>query len=142
MSKSHRSKFSQDRTASVITYVVIIGVAIITIAAFTLSFDALRSMSAANGIHFSWLFPVALDLAMLTYSLASLVHEMRGQPSGFEKMMVGSMTAVSIILNALSGVVHPVLKIAIDALPPIFVGVAIHVILRLIHNKPKVVRAA
>ncbi len=120
-----------------ITKLTVIGVSIIALSAFALSFDALRQMATLHGINpmLAWVFPVAIDLAILVYSMASILRRFQGLSAKVEIGFVVFATLVSVVLNALSGhddpSTHAIMGVVIHALPPLFLGAAVEAASRL-----------
>jgi hypothetical protein len=123
---------------NIIAKSTIFGVVVIAVSAFALSFDALRQMAISHGVNeaLSWMFPISLDLAILVYSLASILRRWQGLCAKMEITFVVASTVISVALNTCSGstneVLNMVLGFIIHALPPLFMAAAVEAATRLI----------
>ncbi len=127
-------------------YWTIAGVSIVAISSFLLSFDALRHLALANGIsgHFAFLFPLSLDLAILIYSMASLVRRQQGLKAGIEIAFVITVTLTSVILNMFHDVENRAMGMVVHTLPPLFLAASFETLSRLfsISGEVQTIRSA
>jgi hypothetical protein len=130
----------QNKIASVTVYAV----GAIALAAFSLSFDALRVMAANYGVNpwIAWLFPFALDLAIVVYSVAAVIRRMRGLDHRLEWIFAASATLLSVLFNAVHDVKdNTYLKILIHSMPPLMMWAAWEIIPRLAFMKQEIRKA-
>lgn len=125
----------------------VLGVIIIAVSAFALSFDALQQLALQHGVSpkLAWMFPVSLDLAILVYSLASILRRWQGLCAKMEISFVIVSTVISVVLNTCSSsdnvTLNMVLNFVVHALPPLFMAAAIEAATRLI-SAPVEIRSA
>jgi hypothetical protein len=95
-------------------------VAFLALAAFRLSFDALRDLAAANGIasQMAWLYPAIIDGAIIIFSLSVLQASLNRERTRYPWALVGLFTALSIGLNILHAPTAPLPRL-LAAIPPI-----------------------
>lgn len=95
-------------------------VAFLALAAFVLSFDALRHLAAANGVApgMAWLYPAIIDGAIIVFSLSVLQASLHRERTRYPWALVGLFTALSIGLNVLHAPTNPLPRL-LAAVPPI-----------------------
>lgn len=95
-------------------------VAFLALAAFVLSFDALRHLAAANGVAagMAWLYPAIIDGAIIIFSLSVLQASLNRERTRYPWALVGLFTALSIGLNVLHAPTNPLPRL-LAAVPPI-----------------------
>ncbi|MCL4266089.1 MAG: DUF2637 domain-containing protein [Anaerolineae bacterium] len=95
-------------------------VAFLALAAFVLSFDALRHLAAANGVApgMAWLYPAIIDGAIIIFSLSVLQASLNRERTRYPWALVGLFTALSIGLNVLHAPSNPLPRL-LAAIPPI-----------------------
>lgn len=95
-------------------------VAFLALAAFRLSFDALRHLAAANGIDAdrAWLYPAIIDGAIIIFSLSVLQAGLNRERTRYPWALVGLFTILSIGLNILHAPSDPLPRL-LAAIPPI-----------------------
>ncbi|HUM68187.1 MAG TPA: DUF2637 domain-containing protein [Chloroflexota bacterium] len=95
-------------------------VAFLALAAFVLSFDALRHLAAANGVApgMAWLYPAIIDGAIIIFSLSVLQASLNRERTRYPWALVGLFTALSIGLNVLHAPTAPLPRL-LAAVPPI-----------------------
>lgn len=95
-------------------------VAFLALAAFVLSFDALRHLAAANGVAagMAWLYPAIIDGAIIIFSLSVLQASLNRERTRYPWALVGLFTALSIGLNVLHASTAPLPRL-LAAVPPI-----------------------
>lgn len=78
-------------------------VLLLACASFVLSYDALYRTALANGITpaLAWLWPLCLDAAMVTVSLAVLRNSLLQERTWYQWILAIAFTAASVIVNAL-----------------------------------------
>lgn len=117
-----------------------LGVGVLAVASFAMSFEALRGLALANGMS-GWaasLFPLAIDVAILVYSLASYVRRSQGLRATMELGFVITVTLASLILNVMSGAApSPLLHVIIHGAPPICLAMAVEAAIRMLEAKNK-----
>lgn len=120
------------------------GVTIVSLAAFALSFDAMRQLALIHNVnpYFAWILPVAVDFAILVYSLASIIRRMAGIDARIETALVFFVTLTSVTLNAFHTSSNIYLGYFVLALPPLLMASSVETITRMIttkHDKKKVI---
>lgn len=75
----------------------------LAVASFVLSYDALYRTALANGItkELAWLWPLCLDAAMVTVSLAVLRNSLLQERTWYQWGLAIAFTAASVTVNAL-----------------------------------------
>lgn len=123
----------KSRLSNAIAWGTGISVAIVCAAGFTLSFRAQCAVVAQNGIAdagHAWLYPVAIDGAILAFGLSALLAALEGKRHRLYFGLVLAWTGVSIALNAAAD--HELSvpwKVAIHAIPPLSLAMALHTLL-------------
>jgi uncharacterized protein (UPF0335 family) len=109
-----------SRTNQIISLFTGALVAFLALAAFRLSFDALRDLAAANGIasQMAWLYPAIIDGAIIIFSLSVLQASLNRERTRYPWALVGLFTALSIGLNILHAPTAPLPRL-LAAIPPI-----------------------
>ncbi len=95
-------------------------VAFLALAAFVLSFDALRHLAAGNGIAggMAWLYPAIIDGAIIIFSLSVLQASLNQDKTLYPWALVAVFTVLSVALN----IVHApqdFLPRILAAIPPV-----------------------
>ncbi|MBX3061275.1 MAG: DUF2637 domain-containing protein [Anaerolineae bacterium] len=108
------------RTNQIISLLTGSLVAFLALAAFVLSFDALRHLAAANGVAagMAWLYPAIIDGAIIIFSLSVLQASLNRERPRYPWALVGLFTALSIGLNVLHAPTAPLPRL-LAAVPPI-----------------------
>ncbi len=112
-----------NRAISIISTILVVALAI---AAFTLSYSALRALANGNGIpaRLAWVWPLVVDGFLLVATLSVLRNSLTGERALYPWLLVGLFTAASIAFN----VVHAgdnALAIAVGATPPVALALAL-----------------
>lgn len=111
-------------------------VAILAIAAFGLSFEALRDLavkSAVMNANVAWLFPLIVDGGIVVFSLAALRASLTGADRRWFMSLVVFVTVISVGLNiahAGSGWLPAVMA----AMPPLLLFLAFESLMRQVHD--------
>ena len=108
------------RTNQIVSLFTGVLVAFLGLAAFVLSFDALRSLAAASGINdgMAWLYPAIIDGAIIIFSLSVLQASLNREQTRYPWALVGLFTVLSIGLNILHAPTFPLPRL-LAAIPPI-----------------------
>lgn len=126
-------------------------VAFLAMAAFALSFEALRDLAVVSGgmkREVAWLFPLIVDGGIIVFSMAALRASITGADRRWFMSLVVIVTVFSVGLNiahAHSGFVPAV----IASMPPLLLFLAFESLMRQVHDtvsptvtkKPAVVKA-
>jgi hypothetical protein len=90
-----------SRSNRLISLTTALLVAFLALAAFRLSFDALRHLAAANGvaINMAWLYPAIIDGAIIIFSLSVLQAGLNRDRTRYPWFLVALFTLLSIALN-------------------------------------------
>lgn len=113
------------------------GVLAVTVAAFALSFDAIRFTAQAAHIRpsLAWLFPVAVDGAMAVAVVAAVVLRRLGRSAVYPWLVVLFGALVSIVANALHAWVEggamalpPAWAMTLSAVPPVLLALSVHLL--------------
>lgn len=111
-------------------------VAFLAIAAFGLSFEALRDLAVVSGgmdRSVAWLFPILMDGGIVVFSLAALRASITGSDKRWYISLVIVVTVFSVGLNiahAKSGC----LPAAIASMPPLLLFLAFESLMRQVHD--------
>ncbi len=94
---------TESREIRVITLLSAGMVFFLAAAAFVLSYEALHQLALSNGISptLAWLFPLVVDGAMITASLAVMRNSLLQEHTLYQWGLVGLFTAASIVFNVL-----------------------------------------
>lgn len=118
--------------------VAVAGILGVVVAAFALSFDAIRAVAVAAHIRASiaWLFPVAVDGAMSVATVCAVVLRARGRSAAYPWAVVLFGAAVSVIANGLhawvdgGSVALPApWAVALSSVPPLLLALSIHLLI-------------
>jgi hypothetical protein len=109
-----------SRSNRLISLTTALLVAFLALAAFRLSFDALRHLAAANGvaINMAWLYPALIDGAIIIFSLSVLQAGLNRDRTRYPWFLVALFTLLSIALN----IIHApgnLLDRLLAAVPPV-----------------------
>lgn len=112
-----------NKIISIISTILVVALAI---AAFTLSYNALRELAAGNGIpqRLAWVWPLVVDGFLMVATLSVLRNSLTGDGAIYPWFLVGLFTVASIAFN----IVHAgddLLSIAIGATPPVALALAL-----------------
>lgn len=127
-----------DRRSVVATISRLTGVlvAFLALAAFGLSFEALRDLAVVSGgmnRNVAWLFPLLVDGGIIVFSLAALRASITGADKRWFMSLVIVVTVFSVGLNiahAKSGL----LPAAIASMPPLLLFLAFESLMRQVHD--------
>ena len=77
-------------------------VAILGLTSFMVSFNGLHDVAAWVGLPWwmRWAVPVFIDIAILAYSMAAVIHRARGEATWPTWLTLGVFTVVSVVANA------------------------------------------
>ena len=77
--------------------------ALIGLAAFILSFSAVRALAASNNVpdNLAWLFPLLADAVVIVAGLSVIGQHMEGESTRYQWLLVALFTILSIVLNFL-----------------------------------------
>jgi hypothetical protein len=123
------------------------GAVAVSVAGFTLSFDAIRAVG--QGAHmrhdWAWLLPVSVDGAMAVATVAAVVlHRLTGKTAWYPWAVVLAGAAISVACNGLhaTGVLnakgepqldlHPEVRFAVSAIPAVMLTLSVHLLVVLI----------
>lgn len=137
---------THTKTIAAVGKLTAILVALLAVAAFGLSFEALRDLATVAGgmkRSVSWLFPLIIDGGIVVFSLAALRASLTGADRTWFMALVVLVTGISIWLNiahAGSGYLPAVMA----AMPPLLLFLAFESLMRQVHDTvlgPEVVRS-
>ena len=120
--------FSLFRSKGVIAIsrITAILVILLAVAAFAMSFEALHDLAAKSGAiapHFSFVFPLAVDGAIVVFSIGALRASLCGEPTKVPMLLVVSVTSLSVIFN-ISHAPFGLLSCVMAATPPLLLFLA------------------
>jgi len=124
------------KTIEIIGRLTAILVVIIAMAAFGLSFDALRDLAVVSGVMKNgeaWLFPVIVDGGIVVFSLAALRASLAGTDRRWFMSLVITVTLISIGLN-IAHTRSGLLAAVMAAMPPLLLFLAFESLMRQIHE--------
>ena len=111
-------------------------VAVLAIAAFGLSFEALRDLAASSSVmnrEVAWLFPLIVDGGIVVFSLAALRASLCGADRRWFMSLVVLVTLISIILNMAHAGAGPLAGF-MAAMPPLLLFLAFESLMRQVHD--------
>jgi len=111
-------------------------VAVLALAAFALSFEALRNLSIESGVinrNVSWLYPLIVDGGIVVFSLAALRASLAGADSRWFMTLVVLVTSISIGFN-IAHAGHGFLPASIAAMPPLLLFLAFESLMRQVRD--------
>lgn len=142
----HRSSADRINPDSIHTlWFTVILVGFLAIASFMVSFTGLRDVAAWAGIPewLRWAVPVFIDVAILAYTMAVLIHRSRGEKVWPSWVSLAGFTAFSMMANAAHAIAldHPnmwqrSIGASIAALAPVAVFAATEQLGRLVIRSP------
>jgi hypothetical protein len=119
------------------------GTALVFLASFALSFNALVDVSGWGNVPsaLAWAVPVMLDVALIVYSLSALVRRARGRSARFSWFLLAFFTLVSLLGNAAHSLgvpeaAQPLVGAIVVALAPVAVLAALENLAGLIVARP------
>lgn len=113
------------------------GVLAVVVAAFALSFDAIRTVGQAAHIRadWAWMLPVAVDGAMSTAAVCAVVLRRMGRRPVYPWCVVTAGAAVSIVCNGLHAYVGAgalelpaAWAVGVSAVPPVLLALSVHLL--------------
>lgn len=120
------------------------GTALVFLASFALSFNALVDVSGWAHVPswLAWAVPLMLDVALVVYSLSALVRRARGQSARFSWFLLSAFTLVSLLGNAAHSLgvpesVQPVVGTMVVALAPMAALAALENLAGLVVARPE-----
>jgi hypothetical protein len=110
----------------VISLVSILLVALLAVAAFTLSYNALRELAGDNGIpsRLAWIWPLVVDGFLMVATLSVLRNSLNGEKSLYQWSLVALFTFASIGFNVLHAD-GGWLTMVVGAVPPVALALAL-----------------
>jgi hypothetical protein len=116
-------------------------VGLLAIAAFALSFEALRDLAIVTGAipnpKHAWLFPVLLDGGVVVFSLAALRASLTGNDRHWYMTLVVVVTLLSVAFNV-AHATRGVLPAIMAGMPPLLLFMAFESLMRQIQDSLKV----
>lgn len=118
--------------------VAVTGVLGVVVAAFALSFDAIRGVAVAAHIRpgIAWLFPIAVDGAMSVATVCAVVLRRRGRSAAYPWAVVMVGALVSVVANGLhawvagGAVALPApWAVTLATVPPVLLALSIHLLI-------------
>lgn len=99
-SRPVQSRINPDSRKTLWFTVVLIGMLGVT--SFMVSFNGLHDVAAWVGLPgwLRWTVPVFIDIAILAYSMAAVIHRARREPVALTWVTLGVFTAISVVANA------------------------------------------
>ncbi|MGQ7788350.1 DUF2637 domain-containing protein [Nesterenkonia sp. K-15-9-6] len=88
--------------------VIVVGVVLLGLVAFAISFVALMDIAHWLGLPrwMHWSIPVFIDLAILIYAGAVLIHKARGESTVISWLVLLTFTAVSVVANSAHAIAY------------------------------------
>ena len=115
-------------------------VGLLAIAAFALSFDALRNLAITTGAipnpEQAWLFPVLLDGGVVVFSLAALRASLTGSDRRWYMTLVVVVTLLSVAFNV-AHATRGILSSVMAGMPPLLLFMAFESLMRQIQDSLK-----
>jgi hypothetical protein len=131
--------------------VTTLGLVAVTVAGFSLSFDASQSVAKAAHIReeIAWLLPVSVDGAMAVAAVVAVVmRHLRGETPIYPWVVVGLGAAISIVCNGLHATgeggeleLTDVQAVAVSAIPAVMLPLSIHLAVMLVELIGEVIRS-
>lgn len=124
-------------------WIVWAGLAVVLAAAAVLSFDALRALALAVGIHphLAWLLPIAVDAGAAVSCATWLGGRTDARAARFAGRMTWALLAVTVAGNAgqLGWHAHAItppwwVAVLVGAIPPAIVGAVVHLVVLLVRR--------
>lgn len=129
-------KTNNKKISGLISVITGILVLLLAVAAFWLSFNALRALASENGIspNNAWVFPLIVDGAMIVFSLSILRSSLYQERVPWLWFMVGLFTVSSIVFNILHSA-DGLLSGVIAAVAPIALFLGFETLMRQVKNE-------
>ncbi|MGY4543604.1 hypothetical protein ACVWY0_003544 [Arthrobacter sp. UYNi723] len=136
-------RINPDSMATLWLTVCLVG--FLAVASFMVSFTGLHEVAAWAGlpVWLRWAVPVFIDVAILAYTLAVLIHRHRGERTWASWISLGGFTVFSMVANAAHAlsIPHPdfgqqIIGAAIASLAPLAVFAATEQLGRLVIGRP------
>jgi len=111
-------------------------VVLLAVAAFGLSYEALRDLAVVSGVinqKVAWLFPLIVDGGIVVFSLAALRASITGSDRRWFMSLVILVTVISIGLN-IAHASYGLLSAVMAAMPPLLLFLAFESLMRQIHD--------
>ncbi|MEO0413750.1 MAG: DUF2637 domain-containing protein [Verrucomicrobiota bacterium] len=105
--------------------------------AFLMSFHALADLAEKSGVvpaDLAWAFPLAVDGAILVFSLAYLCATIRGEKAGWYRMGVLLATVLSVGLNVWHSWDAGMMARVISAVPPVLLAGSFETVIALLKS--------
>lgn len=121
--------------------VAVAGTLAVVVAAFVLTFDASKAVAEAARISpdLSWLMPVSVDGAMMVGTVALMVMRYLARDWRYPALVVAAGAAISIACNGLhatgeagSLVLTWQSRVLVSAIPPVMLGLSVHLLVELL----------
>lgn len=130
----------ETRTVRWISRATAILVGLLAIAAFALSFEALRDLAITTGAipnpKQAWLFPVLLDGGVVVFSLAALRASLTGSDRRWYMTLVVVVTLLSVAFNV-AHATRGILSSVMAGMPPLLLFMAFESLMRQIQDSLK-----
>jgi hypothetical protein len=119
-----------------------LGLIMVIIAGFALSFDAIRTVGQASRIRhdWAWLLPAAVDGAMSVATVSVVVLRRLGRSTAYPWLVVGVNAAISLACNGLHAqmgeAVHlpSAITMAVSAVPALNLALSVHLLVVLVEG--------
>lgn len=97
---SSRTRINPDSRKMLWFTIVLVG--LLGFTSFVVSFNGLHDVAAWVGLPWwlRWAVPVFIDIAILAYSMAAVIHRARNEPVALTWLTLGVFTSVSVVANA------------------------------------------
>jgi predicted transcriptional regulator len=127
------------KTIGLITSVLVLALAV---AAFVLSYDALRGLAADNGVkaQLAWIWPFVIDGFLIVASLSVLRNGLLGERALYQWSLVALFTAASIAFN-IAHAPENLLARVVGATPPVALALAFELLMGQLKSEVKRGRA-
>ena len=118
---------TMNKTIGLLTSVLVLALAV---AAFVLSYDALRGLAADNGVKakLAWIWPFVIDGFLIVASLSVLRNGLLGERALYQWALVVLFTAASIAFN-IAHAPENLLARVVGATPPIALALAFELLM-------------
>ncbi|MFD1618014.1 DUF2637 domain-containing protein [Rothia amarae] len=98
--RTRQNRINPDSIRTLWFTVILIG--LLGLTSFMVSFNGLHDVAAWVGLPtwMRWAVPIFIDIAILAYSMAAVIHKSRKEPVGLTWFTLGAFTTISVVANA------------------------------------------
>jgi hypothetical protein len=129
---SYTNALADSRGVRLISRITAFLVLLLAIAAFVMSFDALHSLAIESGAiapQFGYLFPLAVDGAIIVFSIGALRASLCAESTRVPMLLVVAVTSLSVIFN-IAHAPFGLLSCVMAATPPLLLFLAFESLMR------------